>query len=116
MGEKKQYRPMTDNEKRAAYFLGQCTFPVASYNKRFAWDMWSLARGEGGEITERQSRNLWKLFYMFRRQIVGKKAPTVEVRLLMEHAKPIYDEERAKEKRPSLDDQVKLKNWQENVS
>lgn len=118
MSEKaeKQYRPMTSDEKEAALLLGQCTFPVASYNKRFAADMWSLARGEAGEITERQSRTLWKLFYMYRRQVVGKKPPTVQIRFLMDIARPIYDEERAKSKKPSHDDLVKLDEWNKAIN
>ncbi|HEX2868777.1 MAG TPA: hypothetical protein VHO03_17180 [Ignavibacteriales bacterium] len=60
--------PMTAEEKRAAIALGRCRFLPASWNKRFAQDMSSLAC-TGGEITEKQRTCLWKVVYRYRRQI-----------------------------------------------
>lgn len=108
-------RPMTDDEKQAAILLDRCTFPVASFNKRFARSMASIARSDEPVISERQSRTLWKLFYMFRRQIVRmpELREVAERWRLFKIARAIYDEEQKKEKRPSLDDLQALKEWNE---
>lgn len=99
-------RQMTDDEKKAAILLDRCTFPVASFNKRFARSMASIAKSDEPMVTEKQSRCLWKLFWMYRREIVGDWR-------LFGIAKPIYEAERKAEKRPSLDDQQALKEWNE---
>jgi hypothetical protein len=96
---------MTDDDKAAALALAGCTFPVASYNKRFAGDMARIARQAEPVITERQQKTLWKLVYMFRRQIRDRR--------LIEIAGPIYEAERKASKRPSLDDLQALSEWNE---
>lgn len=107
--------PMTNDEKQAALLLDRCTFPVASFNKRFARSIASIAKSDEPMISERQSRTLWKLFYMFRRQIVRmpELREATERWRLFKLARVIYDEERKAEKRPSLDDQRALKEWNE---
>lgn len=96
---------MTDDEKQAAILLGGCTFPVASYNKRFARDMHSIAQSAAPVITERQSATLWKLIYMHRRQIKDGR--------ILKLAKPIYEAERKTQKQPSYDDLQALREWKE---
>lgn len=112
-----EQQPMTDDEKQAALLLDRCTFPVASFNKRFARNIASTARSPEPMVTERQSRTLWKLFYMFRRQIarLPELRETAERWQLFKTAKAIYDEERKAEKRPSLDDLRALDEWNEAV-
>lgn len=105
-------RPMTDDEKKATQILNLCTFTPASYNKRFARDMESIARSDDAQITERQGRVLWKLFYMYRRQIRGR-VEIVGNKRLLDYAESIYKEERARERQPSWDDQQRLKEWNE---
>jgi len=65
MTEKRQ---MTDREKYAATRLVSCTFLPGSYNKRFAMDIYWMAKS-GIEATEKQIANLWRLVYRYRRQI-----------------------------------------------
>ena len=105
-----QKRPMTDDEKLAAEYLNRCTFQVASFNKRFARDMASVARSNELMITERQSRTLWKLFFMYRRQIQVDHSGHLR---LFDVARPIYEAERKAEERPSFDDLQALKEWNE---
>lgn len=104
---------MTNDEKQAAILLGNCTFRPGSYDKRFVTYVYQLTKSTlPVELTDRQRRTLWKLFYTYRRQIIGPGRPSVLVHHLLSVAKPIYDGERAR--RPvSLDDQDKLAKWNE---
>ena len=104
-------RPMTTDEQQAAQILTGCTFPVASYNKRFARDMASIARQDEPLITERQSRTLWKLFYMYRRQMRA-----VADSRLFDIARPIHEAERKAERQLSLDDLQAPEEWNEAVA
>lgn len=110
-------RQMTNDEKQAADLLDRCTFPVASFNKRFARSIASIAKSDEPMISERQSRTLWKLFYMFRRQIarMPELREAAERWRLFKIARAIYDEERKKEKRPSFEDLQALEAWNEAV-
>lgn len=106
-------QPMSDDDKAAALALAGCTFPVASYNKRFAGNMVAIAHspstgsghGTAPAITERQRKTLWKLVYMFRRQIRDRR--------LIEIARPVYEAEKKARRGPSLADLQALEAWNE---
>jgi hypothetical protein len=55
---------MTEFELEAVKCLQHCTFPVASFDKRFV-------RGLSGleTITEKEAPQVWRLFVRYRRQI-----------------------------------------------
>lgn len=82
--------PMTADDRAAALALAGCTFPAASFNKRFAADMGTIARSEAPDITENQRRNLWRLVWMYRRQIRDKA--------LVELGRPVWEEWRRVER------------------
>jgi hypothetical protein len=65
------YTPMTDREKYAAETLNKATFLPGCFDKRFARDIASIAKGNG-EITDRQRATMWNLVYRYRRQISDK--------------------------------------------
>lgn len=73
----KPRRPMTDLERLRALHLGNCTFPVASWAKRFARDMGSVARGVDPAITDREAAALERLAWAYRRQLARAPAGVV---------------------------------------
>lgn len=73
----KPRRPMTDLERQRALHVGRCTFPVASWAKRFASDMESVARGSEPDITEREAAALERLAWTYRRQLARAPAGVV---------------------------------------
>lgn len=60
---------MTELDIAAAKCLSACIFPVASYNKRFARSIRGIAVSDSPELTPKQMANLWRLVWMYRRQI-----------------------------------------------
>ncbi len=62
-----EYRPISERERYAAYRLSECTFLPASWDKRFAGSMAHIQL-----VTERQTHNLWRSVYRYRRQIGDK--------------------------------------------
>ncbi|MDA8156263.1 MAG: hypothetical protein M0Z52_07405 [Actinomycetota bacterium] len=61
---------MTPDQIKKAIALGNCTFQVGSYNKRFCSNMLSVALNKPDmELTEKQAANLERMFHMYRRQI-----------------------------------------------
>lgn len=102
---------MTDDEKQAAQLLVRCVFLPGSNNKRFAIAMSNAARFDN-EITERQSRLLWTLFYTYRRQIIKPSGLTPEVARLLKVAYPVYRDERAgRGQRAGRDELKRLEAW-----
>lgn len=74
MPDQPHYEPMTAIERRAALSLAGVTFPVASYDKRFARSMiFEAKRGDDAMITAKQRRCLWNKIHRYRRQIDDKE-------------------------------------------
>lgn len=66
------FEPMTPLEMEAIGCLSDCSFPVASWPKRFARDMYrrlAPARNEDRTISAAQRAALWRTCHKFRRQI-----------------------------------------------
>lgn len=63
---------MDEEEKQAAQALAKCTYLPGSFEKRFARDMDSIARGEHPTITAKQRVWLWKQVHRYRKQIKDK--------------------------------------------
>lgn len=66
------YYPMTQLERRAARAIepGAVTYPVASFDKRFARSMASQSlNGDDAMITNAQRRLLWTKVIRYRRQL-----------------------------------------------
>jgi len=61
---KTERRPVTPDEAVAVKYLGHVTYPVASWDKRFARHM-----GEVEGITDKEAPQVWRLFKKYRRQI-----------------------------------------------
>lgn len=57
-------RPLTPEESEAVWALHGVTFPVASWDKRFAHQL-----NKDSHITERGAAQIWRLFLRYRRQI-----------------------------------------------
>ena len=87
--------PMSDDQRLAAKLLVKCRFLPGSWNKRFAKDIAYMAQSDEPYLTDRQSKTLWKLFYMHRKQI-SRMVEIVGNKRLFDIAKPIYDAERSK--------------------
>jgi hypothetical protein len=68
------YRPLTAAEKESALALGRCSFPVASFSKRFARDLVAQVESRG-EITDRQASRLAIQAYIYRRQMPAHLVP-----------------------------------------
>lgn len=83
MSAKVPRRPMTKDEVQLARTLGHCRFPIASFSKRFARDMFSAAMIAEPTITERQAVYLRKMITKYRRQIAADSLPTAERWLLV---------------------------------
>lgn len=60
---------MTPLERRAAFALGRCSFPIASWSKRFGRALHQQASQVDPRISERQAVALWRNVYTYRRQI-----------------------------------------------
>lgn len=76
------FREMTPAEVRLAYALFLCTFPCASWDKRFARDMHARATVAAPQISERQAAVLRRLTTKYRRQIRASDLPESERHLL----------------------------------
>lgn len=57
-------RTLSEDERLALHCLAGCTFPPASWDKRFVRDNVSLAT-----TTEKSVAQIWRLFHRYRRQI-----------------------------------------------
>jgi len=61
---------MTDDQRRMAFALAQCTFVPGVRTKRFARDMAARAEmADAQPLTEKQDKYLREAVYKFRRQI-----------------------------------------------
>ena len=62
---------LTDEETIALAALGTCTFPVASWDKRFVRSLFELPKtGQMHQgLTDKERPQLWRLFIRYRRQI-----------------------------------------------
>lgn len=61
---------MTEDQHAMAIHLGACRFLPASFDKRFARDMWAIAaENPEKELTEKQHTYLCRAVYKYRRQI-----------------------------------------------
>lgn len=67
--EPANWRPMTGAEQRMALALGQCTFPPATAQKRFARDIAAQASADEPKITDKQRAYLHLMVHRYRRQI-----------------------------------------------
>lgn len=76
MKEKATYRAMTDLEHDRAMALGKCTFPTASFSKRFARNLRAQLTNTA-TITERQAALMAVQCYIYRRQFRGNDAHLV---------------------------------------
>ncbi len=71
---------MTDLEIRAAHRLGACSFLPGCWEKRFARDLAARALDDPGcRLTSKQRVWLWRLVWMFRRQIRKADPEVVEI-------------------------------------
>ena len=59
---------MTTVELEMLQHLARCTFPVASWDKRFIRDLSSKACRTGGPLTPAQREQLGRIHYRYRRQ------------------------------------------------
>lgn len=63
------HRPMTPDEVVMAAALGECSFPVASWDKRYGRGVAAQARGIVPWITAAQARHLRRMVQRYRRQV-----------------------------------------------
>lgn len=57
-------RTLSEDERTALQCLAHCTFPPASWDKKFVRDNVTLAT-----TTEKSVAQIWRLFHRYRRQI-----------------------------------------------
>jgi hypothetical protein len=79
-------RPMTDAEVALARALARCSFPVASWSKRFARELGAAAAAPQPTITEKQAAAMRRLVSTYRRQIAPASIPEAERHLLTDAA------------------------------
>lgn len=64
---------MNYSETEIALALGRCSFPPASWDKRFCRDMaWAAEHSPEAVFTERQAAHLLRLAHKYRRQLPTK--------------------------------------------
>ena len=61
--------PLTEVDSVAAMCLGNCRFAPATFDKRFAGDIYSRARQEHPSLTPRQWLWMWVLLHRYRRSV-----------------------------------------------
>lgn len=81
----KERRRMTTLERDACRALSGCTFPVASWSKRFARSMARQAAAEPPTITDSQSAALLRTCHKFRRQIKDESVRLASARFVRDH-------------------------------
>jgi hypothetical protein len=64
-------RPLTADEADAIVMLSCVTYPVASWDKRFAAHLWSCLKS--GQIGVKAVPQLWRIFIRYRRQTSGAR-------------------------------------------
>jgi len=97
--------PFTDEQRRKAALLSRCTFLPASWDKRYARDIWALAQDADGGLTEKQAAHLERMYWRYRRQISAMNGDI-----------PPFVEPPKQEKPPSLDALIKLDEWTKAVT
>jgi hypothetical protein len=75
MSKRAIFRPATDLEKDLATHFCQCSFPPASWCKRFAGQLYQQMTRSTDQITEKQARLLHIEAYRYRRQMPGRLVP-----------------------------------------
>ena len=61
--------PLTEVDSVASVCLGNCRFAPATFDKRFAGDIYSRARQENPSLTPRQWLWMWLLLHRYRRSV-----------------------------------------------
>ena len=61
--------PLTETDSVASVCLGNCRFAPATFDKRFARDIASLARQANPSLTPRQWLFMWLLLHRYRRSV-----------------------------------------------
>lgn len=61
--------PLTEVDSVASVCLGNCRFAPATFDKRFAGDIYSRARKENPSFTPRQWLWMWLLLHRYRRSV-----------------------------------------------
>lgn len=61
--------PLTDTDRLLIVHLRRCSFPMASFAKRFARNMGSIMDGIDGRISAKEKACVCSLVWRFRRQI-----------------------------------------------
>lgn len=61
--------PLTEVDSVASVCLGNCRFAPATFDKRFAGDIYSRARQENPSLTPRQWLFMWLLLHRYRRSV-----------------------------------------------
>ena len=88
--------PLTEVDSVAAMCLGNCRFAPATFDKRFAGDIYSRARQENPSLTPRQWLFMWLLLHRYRRSVnverikvlAAERYPRVMELLDLKHLKP----------------------------
>lgn len=80
------WRCMTVEEALMARHLAGCTFPIASFDKRFSRSMGALA--EAGEITDKQAALLRVKVIRYRRQIPADVVAVAQIGLTQSEPPP----------------------------
>lgn len=81
--EQSVYRRMTADEIQMAQALLRCSFPIASWSKRFARQVGAQAAAQEPKITQRQADAMYRLMHTYRRQL---PSALVELAALLERA------------------------------
>lgn len=101
--------PITDNERAAIIALRRVTFPVASWDKRFARDVLFPAL-DAGMLGEKSVPQLWRLFIRYRRQLNLTHAEYVRLMELAEKwSAPDFRKQQAAAKEQAEIDALKQK-------
>jgi hypothetical protein len=66
------WEPMTEEDRRMARRLARCTFPVASWDKRFVREVAAAAQAPEAKITPKMRAQLERLTHRYRRQLGGQ--------------------------------------------
>jgi hypothetical protein len=69
MSEPVDKQPMTPEQRSKADLLRHCTFLPASFEKRFARDMYALSQHEDAALSAKQAAFLDKCYWRYRKQV-----------------------------------------------